>query len=93
MTELISSDPDVMGGMPCFAGTRVPIAFVLASLDEGESFARLKAAYPFLTQDHVAAAREFAATHEVERPPKLEGACPSGRLITRRVVRAKGGAS
>ncbi|WP_430300255.1 DUF433 domain-containing protein [Ramlibacter paludis] len=27
--RLIAEDPDILGGVPCFAGTRVPIEHVL----------------------------------------------------------------
>lgn len=83
MTELICSSADVMG-MPCFAGTRVPVAFVLAALDAGESFERLQASHPFLTRAHVVAARDFAASTNSgvlarRRNPALAGAWSGGR--------------
>jgi uncharacterized protein (DUF433 family) len=87
VTELICVSSDVMGGMACFAGTRVPIAFVLASLDSGESFGRVQAAYPFLTQAHV------AATHETGRPHDSQDMRARWRLIQRRIVRTDGGGS
>jgi uncharacterized protein (DUF433 family) len=55
--SLVRSDPAILGGMACFAGTRVPIENVLATLDAGVGLERLRTAYPFLTDFHVTAAR------------------------------------
>jgi uncharacterized protein (DUF433 family) len=56
---LIAEDPDILGGVPCFAGTRVPIEHVLASLDKGVSLEWLRRSWPFLTEVHVEAARAY----------------------------------
>lgn len=55
------SEPSIMGGATVFAGTRVPLRTVLASLAEGDSFADIMAAFPALTAEHLAAAVQFAA--------------------------------
>lgn len=55
----IQVDPGVMGGVPVFAGTRVPIDIVLASLDKGISLERVAAAYPCVTPESVQAARAY----------------------------------
>jgi uncharacterized protein (DUF433 family) len=85
---LVCADPDVMRGAACFAGTRVPIETVLASLDEGASMSRLKASYPFLTDAHVEAARVYMSVHPRRgRPRKLVEASPALRPQSSRVVR------
>jgi len=56
-------DPDVMGGVACFAGSRLPIDTVLASVDAGESWARVVASWPWLTAAHLHAARVWARQH------------------------------
>lgn len=60
---LVTEDPDVMAGMPVFAGTRVPIGLVLASLAAGVELPRLKDSYPFLTEAHVQSAQVYEAVH------------------------------
>jgi uncharacterized protein (DUF433 family) len=55
----IVSDPEILGGTPVFAGSRVSIDIVLASVDKGISMERIVAAYPFITEAHIAAAREY----------------------------------
>lgn len=57
---LVMIDPEIMGGLPVFAGSRVPIYYVLSSLEQGIEMDRLKAEYPELTSAHVQAARDFA---------------------------------
>ena len=59
-SALISSDPDVLGGVACLTGSRLPIDVVLASLDAGIDLERLRASWPFLTDEHINAARDFA---------------------------------
>lgn len=59
-SALISSDPEVLGGVACFTGSRLPIDVVLASLDAGINLERLRASWPFLTDEHINAARDFA---------------------------------
>lgn len=63
------SDPKVLGGQSVFAGTRVPLRTVLASLAEGDSVEEILRAYPTLTPDHVAAAVAFAASSALEDQP------------------------
>jgi uncharacterized protein (DUF433 family) len=57
----------ILAGTPVFAGSRLPIATVLGSLDAGESWERLIANWPFLTQEHVRAARDWSAAHDDTR--------------------------
>lgn len=37
MSTAISSDPEVMGGVPCLSGTRVPFQTLLDYLEGGDS--------------------------------------------------------
>ena len=85
---LVSTDPDVMGGAPCFAGTRVPIDVVLASVEGGISKDRLRHSYHFLTDTHVAAAKVYAQVHPRRgRPRRLADSNPPTLRRTTRVVR------
>jgi uncharacterized protein (DUF433 family) len=62
--ELIVEDEEIMGGLPCFAGTRIPISVVLGTLDNGMSLEYVTKHYSFLTNAHVAAARIYAQVHQ-----------------------------
>ncbi len=84
---LVAEDPDVMGGMPCFAGTRVPIEIVLGSLDEGMSQDEVRESYSFLTDAHVASARVYAAVHPRRGRPRRMGESSSGKRLREKVIR------
>ena len=60
---MVTANPKVMGGMPVFAGSRVPIETVLSSLEAGVDLEELKLSYPFLTPAHLKAARAYEQEH------------------------------
>jgi uncharacterized protein (DUF433 family) len=59
----ITSDRGIMGGLPVFKGTRVPIAFVLESIDRGFGLDDLREAYPFITAELIEHAKVYVASH------------------------------
>jgi uncharacterized protein (DUF433 family) len=63
MDQLVTVNPKVMGGMPVFASSRVPIETVLSSLEAGVDLEELKSSYPFLTPVHLEAARAYEKKH------------------------------
>lgn len=67
---LVTTDPEVMGGVPVFAGTRVPVAIVLGSLATGIQLNRLKGSYPFLTEAHIRAAKVYETVHPRRGRPR-----------------------
>lgn len=62
-SALVATDPEIMGGVPVFAGTRVPIEMVLSSLEAGVQLERLKGSYSFLTEAHIQAAKDYEVVH------------------------------
>ena len=52
-TPVISRNPDVMGGTPVFAGTRVPVQPLLDYLDAGESIDDFLAGFPTVSREQV----------------------------------------
>lgn len=48
MKKYITSKPDVMGGAPCIAGTRIPIDVILYRLKEGNTLKDLHKMYPWV---------------------------------------------
>jgi len=85
--RLVGTDAQVLGGTPVFAGTRVPIEAVLASLDEGVTIERLRSAYPFLTDAHVQAARTYSAVNPRRGRPRRRAEQPGLKLVGKRTVR------
>jgi len=81
----IATDPEVLGGMPCFVGTRVPIAAVVASLDAGMTREQLDAWVPGVTQAHIEAARAWLVEHPATQSHRRRQA-PSGWVVRERKV-------
>ncbi len=50
---VISRSPDVMGGTPVFAGTRVPVQTLLDYLEAGESIDEFLAGFPSVSREQV----------------------------------------
>ena len=63
MTHLdrITVDPEVCGGRPCLRGLRVRVADILALLAAGSSRAEILADFPYLENEDITAALEYAA--------------------------------
>jgi uncharacterized protein (DUF433 family) len=59
-TPIISRNPEVMGGAPVFAGTRVPVQTVLDYLEAGESIDDFLEGFPSVTREQVIAFLEEA---------------------------------
>ena len=58
--SIISTSPEVMGGTPVFAGTRVPIQTLLDYLKAGESIDDFLDGFPTVTREQVIALLEEA---------------------------------
>ena len=52
-TSVISCSPDVMGGTPVFASTRVPVQTLLDHLEAGESIDDFLAGFPSVNRRQV----------------------------------------
>jgi uncharacterized protein (DUF433 family) len=65
--ERISIDPGRMGGLPCIRTTRVTVSAVLGQLAAGRSVEQILEDYPYLEQEDIFAALEFAAAAMQER--------------------------
>ena len=65
--ERITTNPDVMGGLPCIRGLRVPVATVVAMVADGMSVAEILDDFPYLEAEDVAEALRYAAEAVRER--------------------------
>ena len=65
MSELIriTVDPEVCGGRPCIRGLRVRVKDILEMLAAGASRAEILEDFPYLEDEDVTAALEYAARH------------------------------
>jgi uncharacterized protein (DUF433 family) len=62
----ISTAPDVLGGTPVFAGTRVPIQTLFDYLEGGESIDDFLDGFPSVSRDQVIAFLEMAKDRLIE---------------------------
>ena len=53
MTEIVSTDPELMHGIPCFRGTRVPVRLLLDDLKSGYTIEEFLAGCPTVTREQV----------------------------------------
>lgn len=61
------TDHRIMGGVPCIAGTRIPVATIVGLIAQGLTPDDVLREYAQLTRDDVRAALEFAAAAVDER--------------------------
>jgi uncharacterized protein (DUF433 family) len=61
--ERIEINPEVMGGKPVIAGTRIPVETILRKLGAGVADEEILADHPRLTPEDIRAAQAFAADY------------------------------
>ncbi|MGI8782720.1 MAG: DUF433 domain-containing protein [Acidobacteriota bacterium] len=73
----VHSDPDILGGTPVFAGTRVPVQTLFDYLEAGHSLDEFLDDFPTASRDQVIAVLEDAkdlliAGKKLKRPCKVQ---------------------
>ena len=61
--RMVETDDNVLGGAPCYKGTRIPVHDIAAMLANGDSVAALQAGYPRLTEAQISAAPIYAEAY------------------------------
>jgi uncharacterized protein (DUF433 family) len=51
VTDLITSDPEILGGVPVFKGTRVPVKTLFEYLENGYSLNEFLECFPSVTRE------------------------------------------
>lgn len=59
--SVIHSDPEVLGGAPVFAGTRVPLRALIDYLEAGDSLNEFLDDFPSVTREQAVSVLEQAA--------------------------------
>ena len=57
--KIVHSDPGILGGMPVFVGTRVPVKTLYEYLEAGDSLDEFLDDFPSVTRDQAIAALEI----------------------------------
>ena len=60
--KLIDRNPDILGGTPVFAGTRVPVRILMEHLEAGDRLDEFLEDFPSVTRQQAIAVLERAAT-------------------------------
>ena len=60
LESVVRIDPNVLGGTPVFAGTRVPVKNLLDYLAAGDSLERFLEHFPSVSREQAVAALELA---------------------------------
>lgn len=60
LESVIRSDPEILGGTPVFAGTRVPVKNLLDYLAAGDSIEKFLDHFPSVSREQAVAALEVA---------------------------------
>ncbi|MBK7394434.1 MAG: DUF433 domain-containing protein [Chloracidobacterium sp.] len=69
-SKVINIDPDILGGTPVFAGTRVPVESLFDHLEDGVSIDEFLSDFPTVTRDQAVEVLEIAG--EVLTSSKFE---------------------
>jgi uncharacterized protein (DUF433 family) len=65
--ERITTDPEVLEGVPCIRGLRVPVATVVGMVADGMTADEILADLPYLEREDVTEALRYAAEAVRER--------------------------
>jgi uncharacterized protein (DUF433 family) len=65
--DRITTDPDVMGGLPCIRGLRLPVATIIAMVADGMTVDDVLSEHPDLAREDVREALLYAAEAVRER--------------------------
>ncbi|OFV91228.1 MAG: hypothetical protein A3H28_13315 [Acidobacteria bacterium RIFCSPLOWO2_02_FULL_61_28] len=59
-SKIVHSDPEILGGIPVFVGTRVPVKTLYDYLEAGDSLDEFLNDFPSVTRKQAVAALELA---------------------------------
>jgi uncharacterized protein (DUF433 family) len=72
--QRITLNPAVMGGKPCIRGMRITVGTVISLMAAGNSTEEILKAYPYLEQEDIKEALEYAAWRSSEYEIELHTA-------------------
>jgi uncharacterized protein (DUF433 family) len=69
--RIYHSDPDIMGGVSVFAGTRVPVDSLIAHLKAGDSLEQFLDGFPSVSRAQAEGFLECALSEALETAPRV----------------------
>ncbi len=60
VSDVVTVDPEIMSGVPCFAGTRVPVKNLIDYLAAGDSLDKFLHSFPTVSREQATAVLELA---------------------------------
>jgi uncharacterized protein (DUF433 family) len=88
---LVTSDDQIMGGEPVFAGTRVPVRTVASWVASGEPPEAIRKSFPTLSDEMIEAAPLWARTHPQRgRPKSFRELNPDWKIVSSKRVKLGG---
>jgi len=60
--QLVTTHPEIQGGTPCFAGTRVPVETLFVHLKKGYTLSEFLADFPTVEREQAEAVLDLATT-------------------------------
>jgi uncharacterized protein (DUF433 family) len=88
LAKLAESDPETLGGRPCFKGTRIPVALVAELLAQGADADELLEDYPALTHEMIEAAPTLAKAYPARGRPRKKPWATAAPVSETRVARS-----
>jgi uncharacterized protein (DUF433 family) len=70
--RLVESDTDILGGVPVFRGTRIPVHMIADLLRQDETADKLREGYPRLTDEMIRLAPIYAGAHPLRGRPRRQ---------------------
>ena len=72
--KMIATDDSILGGTPCFKGTRIPVHDIAEMVANGDAIPDLLEAYPALTKEKIESASIYATAYPRRgRPREVSG--------------------
>ena len=86
--RIIVSDKEILGGLPCFKGTRIAVHYIAAMRANGDQVVSILKAYPTLSEGQVVAAEYYAKAYPPHCHPRRQpGWRRQSKLHTSKIVK------
>ena len=85
----ITSNPDILGGTPVIAGTRISVYSVLGRLQDGDTAEDIAKDYPEISEQAIETAELYAKAHPLRGRPSGGPGTTESRSSGKRAVRLK----